>query len=126
MFRTLSLSLLLACSCGLANAQTVDDGGVSGELRSFAQDTLGPPVTLFEVPAGNTYALTAACLFGTSAVLSGQTFGVIARGAGCVNYSPGLVITEGDQIVCEAGAAGALCVVTGILVDQVGASDEKP
>jgi hypothetical protein len=43
MFRTLSLSLLLACSCGLANAQQVpppdipvDDGGISGTLTNFS------------------------------------------------------------------------------------------
>ena len=42
MFRTLSLSLLLACSCGLANAQQVpppdipvDDGGISGTLANL-------------------------------------------------------------------------------------------
>jgi hypothetical protein len=52
MFRTLSLSLLLASSVSLANAQQqvpVDDGGVSGTLTSFEEETTGPPVDISRV-----------------------------------------------------------------------------
>ena len=134
MFRTLSLSLLLACSCGLANAQddqqvgppiSVDDGGVSGTLTSFDGDTLGPPVDLFTVPEGTDFALTAACLFGSQAEL-GSTAPepiLIARGNGCVNYYPGLIIIEGETIQCSGPGT---CTVTGILVELPGASDEMP
>jgi hypothetical protein len=131
MFRTLSLSLLLACSCGLANAQQVglppgalpiDDGGLTGTLVSFNGDSLGPPQVIFTVPEGNVFALTAACVFGSSqSELSTGTPSpnLIARGNGCVNYSPGLTIIEGEEFSC----AGAHCVVTGILVELTGAAE---
>jgi hypothetical protein len=87
MFRTLSLSLLLASSVSLANAQQqvpVDDGGVSGTLTSFEEETTGPPVDIIQVPAGAVCALTAACLFGSSPELSSTqpVEFLIAQGAG--------------------------------------------
>jgi hypothetical protein len=125
MFRTLSLSLLLACSCGLANAQEipeipVDDGGVSGTLTRFAGESqAGGPVDIFTVPEGSTLLITAACLFGTSPILTSTAPSefVIAQGAGCVNYSPGLITIEGETLVC--GGPGS-CLGTGILVEDPG------
>jgi hypothetical protein len=115
MFRTLSLSLLLALSCGLANAQQVDDGGVSGTLRSFNVSTLGPPETVLTVPDENVYALTAVCLTTAGGTLSASEFGIIARGPGCANYSPGLAIPGGNEITCSGGAGGSNCTGTGVL-----------
>jgi hypothetical protein len=128
MFRTLSLSLLLASSVSLANAQQqvpVDDGGVSGTLTSFEEETTGPPVDIIQVPAGAVCALTAACLFGSSPELSSTqpVEFLIAQGAGCVNYSPGLQISEGEILQC---AGPGSCVVTGVLVELTGTSDDKP
>jgi hypothetical protein len=114
MFRTMSVSLLLAFSCGLANAQEVDDGGVSGTLRSFSVSTLGPPEPVFTVPEGNVYALTAVC-FSRQGNLDASTFGFIAEGPGCANYSPGLAVPGGDEITCTGTAAGVACTVTGVL-----------
>jgi hypothetical protein len=114
MIRTLSLSLLLAFSCSIANAQEVDDGGVSGTLRSFTVSTLGPPEPVFAVPEENVYALTAVC-FTRTGDLSASDFGFIARGPGCANFSPGLAIPGGNEITCTGTAAGVTCVVTGVL-----------
>ena len=115
MIRTLSLSLLLAFSCSIANAQEVDDGGVSGTLRSFNVSTLGPPEPVFTVPEENVYALTAVCLSTAGGVLSASEFGFIARGPGCANFPPGLAIPGGNEITCTGTAAGVTCVVTGVL-----------
>jgi hypothetical protein len=124
MFRTLSLSLLLACSCGLANAQEVPvtNGGVSGILTNFRGDPAeGTSVNVLTVPAGNVFALTAACVFGEPEegdvpVLTTDLGPFIAEGAGCVNYSPGLIVTEGVTIICQAGDVTTTCEGVGILV----------
>jgi hypothetical protein len=121
MFRTLSFSLLLACSCDLVHAQQVDDGGVSGTLMSFSHLSAGPPASMFEVPGG-TFALTTACLFGGPITeLTADAFGVILIGPGCVTFSPGLAIMGGDQVRCANGR----CVITGVLIEG-GASAEEP
>jgi hypothetical protein len=125
MFRTLSLSLLLACSCGLANAQEVPvtNGGVSGTLTNFRGDPAGgTSVNVLTVPAGNVFALTTACVFGEPdegevPVLTTDLGPFIAEGAGCVNYSPGLIVTEGVTIICQAGEdVTSTCQGVGILV----------
>jgi hypothetical protein len=125
MFRTLSLSLLLACSCGLANAQEVDipvrNGGVSGTLTNFSGNPEGETsVEVFTVPEGNVFALTTACVFGNSdegePVLTIDDGPLIAEGTGCVNYSPGLIVMEGVTIICQAGEVTATCHGVGILV----------
>jgi hypothetical protein len=125
MFRTLFLSLLLACSCGLANAQevTVRNGGVSGTLTNFRGDPAGgTSVNVLTVPAGNVFALTTACVFGEPdegevPVLTTDLGPFIAEGAGCVNYSPGLIVTEGVTIICQAGEdVTSTCQGVGILV----------
>src|SRR5262245_17638585 len=73
MFRTLSLSGLLACSCGFANDEEspdipVQDGGVSETLTRCAGESkeVANPVEIFTVPEGSTLLITAACLFGPS------------------------------------------------------------
>jgi hypothetical protein len=89
---------------------------------SFSELSTGPAVSMFEVPGG-TFALTTACLFGSAETeLSGDIFGVIALGSGCVTFSPGLAIMGGDQVLCASGR----CVVTGVLMDQGSASAESP
>jgi hypothetical protein len=124
MFRTLSLLLLLACSCGLANAQEVRvrNGGVSGTLTNFRGDPAsGTSVNVLTVPAGNVFALTTACVFGEPdegnvPVLTTDLGPFIAQGAGCVNYSPGLMVLEGVTIICQAGDVTTTCEGVGILV----------
>jgi hypothetical protein len=126
MFRTLSLSLLLACSCGLANAQEVPvtNGGVSGFLINFRGDPVAETsVPVLTVPAGNVFALTTACVFGDSEdgevpVLTTDFGPFISEGAGCVNYSPGLIVLEGVTIICQAGSVNSICEGVGILVPQ--------
>jgi hypothetical protein len=134
MFRTLSLSLLLACSCGLANAQdgnvndgvpppdiSVDDGGLSGTLVTFfGGDPSVDQTTVFTIPQGSVLALTTMCVFGPERIVGGlpvpRVFSNfdIAQGAGCVNYSPGLVVGgPGTTLVCVQGA----CNGSGILFD---------
>jgi hypothetical protein len=143
MFRTLSLSLLLACSCGLANAQDgnvndgvpppnfpVDDGGISGTLVTFfGGDPSLDEDTVFTVPEGSVLALTTLCVFGEQRIVGGlitpRFFGNfdIALGPGCVNYSPGLVVGDaGTTLVCVQG----VCNGSGILFELPGASDEGP
>jgi hypothetical protein len=123
MFRTLSLSLLLACSCGLANAQEVPvrNGGVSGTLTNFSGNPEGgTSVDVFTVPEGNVFALTTACVFGSSdegePVLTTDSGPIIVQDARCVNYSPGLIVMEGVTIICQAGDVTATCNGVGILV----------
>jgi hypothetical protein len=124
MFRTLSLLLLLACSCGLANAQEVRvrNGGVSGTLTNFRGDPAsGTSVNVFTVPPGSVFALTTACVFGEPdegdvPVLTTDLGPFIAEGAGCVNYSPGLMVLENVTIICQAGEVNSICEVVGILV----------
>jgi hypothetical protein len=126
MFRTLSLSLLLACSCGLANAQEVPvtNGGVSGTLTNFRGDPAGgTSVAVLTVPAGNVFALTAACVFGEPddgnvPLLTTDLGPFIAEGAGCVNYSPGLMVLEGVTIICQAGDVTTTCEGVGTMVPQ--------
>jgi hypothetical protein len=130
MFRTLSLSLLLASSVGLANAQQVDDGGVSGTLTSASGTSVGNSAKIiFQVPQGNVFALTTAC-FHSNPTLSGSNIGFIAEGpppvtsggltisaSDCVYYTPGLALKPGEQIICQGGGAGGgTCVVTGVLM----------
>jgi hypothetical protein len=120
---TLCLSLLLACSCGLANAQQVDNGGVLGNTHKCFQGVGGCDdsylrSTIREV----TFALTTAWLFGAGAELTGEIFDLIAEDSGCVAYSPRLAIIEGDNIECANGC----CVITGVLISQGSATGEKP
>jgi hypothetical protein len=127
MFRTLSLSLLLACSCGLANAQDADirvrKGGVTGTLTNFSGNPEdGTSVEVFTVPEGTAFALTTACVFGEPEegevpVLTTDSGPFITEGDGCVNYSPGLIVTEGVTIICQAGEdVTTTCQGVGILV----------
>jgi hypothetical protein len=126
MFRTLSLSLLIACSWGLANAQEVDirvrKGGVTGTLTNFSGNPEGgTSVEVFTVPEGTAFALTTACVFGEPEegevpVLTTDSGPFIAEGTGCVNYSPGLIVLEGVTIICQAGDVTATCEGVGILV----------
>jgi hypothetical protein len=125
MFRTLSLSLLLAFSCSIANAQEVDDGGVSGTLRSFNVATLGPPEPVFTVPDENVYALTAVCFSTAGGTLSASEFGIIARGPGCANFPPGLAIPGGNEITCSGGAGGTNCTGTGVLTSPADEAVEE-
>jgi hypothetical protein len=127
MFRTLSLSLLLASSVGLANAQQVDDGGVSGILTSASGTSIGNSATIiFQVPQGNVYALTTVC-FLNNPVLSSSSMNFIARGpapvsggpqiSDCTYYTPGLLLKAGEQLICQGGGvSGGTCVITGVLM----------
>jgi hypothetical protein len=122
MFRTLSLSLLLALSCGFANAQQVDDGGVSGTLASASGATPGDPQTIFQVPAENAFALTTVCILRNGEV-SGSTFGLIAQGPGCTTYTPGLALPASEEIMCS-GPQSENCIVTGVLTSPPSESVE--
>lgn len=133
MIRSALLALALALAASPSLAQSVKNGGLSGQLLSGSASALtgGTDATILTTPANGVFVLTQICTMGTpgannenNAFVAGGTIGRIAQVYGsdalgsCTSYAPGIALPSSEELRCvQAGASpsAVTCSVTGVV-----------
>ena len=133
MIRPAALALGLVLLASPSLAQSVKNGGLSGQVLSGSASALtgGTDTTILTTPANGVFVLTQICTMGTpgsnnenNAFVSGATIGRIAQqyatdGLGsCTQYAPGILIPSSEELRCvQSGASSSAvtCSVTGVV-----------